>query len=165
MFKICSGILIFLASTMRYTTIHHLRVPPTMSYLQRLGSKLTSIQINFLCHNLNFVVPLSKIETTCKNLARVDLVTIEWLIPSFSIPKSVHTLGIRVKDHKIPTFFLSIRNVLSSFPSVKTFCFTNQRNIRAFRVHSQAFSSNLAGIFILGVNVMDHEGRLLVVDV
>jgi hypothetical protein len=158
-----------------FPSIHHaiyeIASPPCSSnnvFLQRLGSKLTSIQIIILSHDLELT--FSRIETTCKNLTRVDLVTFKWLMPSFSIPKSVHTLGIRVKGHQIPrrslqeAFFLSIRNVLSSFPSVKTFCFTDQQNIRALRVHSQALSSNLAGIHILGVNVVDHEGRLLVVE-
>jgi hypothetical protein len=160
-----------------FPSIHHaiyeITSPPHSSndvFLQRQGSKLTSIEIIILSNDLDFA--FSKIVTTCKNLARVDLVIFEWLMPSFSIPKSVHTLGIRVRGRgfQIPkrsmleAFFLSIRNVLSSFPSVKTICFTDQQNIRALRVHSQALSSNLVGIHNLGVDVMDHEGRLLVVE-
>ena len=143
-------------------------------FLRKIGSKLTSIQINVLTTDLVFYEPISRIVDTCENLARLDLVTFEWLIPPlfnllFSIPKSVHTLGIKVIDHQIPRrslveqLFLNIGNVLSRFPSVKTFCFMDQRNVRALRAHSQILSSQLAGILMLGVNVLDHEGRPFVV--
>ena len=136
-------------------------------FLRKVGSKLTSIQIIISRNDVLYFMPLSRIVATCKNLTRVDLVTFGWLIPlSFSIPESVHTLGIRVNNRQIPkhsleAFFSSICNVLSRFPSVNTFYFMDQRNVRALRAHSQALSSNLAGILILGINVMDHEGRPL----
>ena len=41
------------------------------------------------------------------------------------------------------SIFLNIRNILSHFPSVKTFCFTDQWNVRALRAHPQNFGSNL----------------------
>ena len=47
-----------------------------------------------------------------------------------------------------------LSGVVSRFPSVKSFCFTDLRT-RALHAN-QAFSSNLAGIPILGVNVVDH---------
>ena len=161
-----------------FPSIHHAiyEVAPTFptapkceDFLRKIGTKLTSIQINMLTHHLVLYEPLSRIVATSENLARVDLVYFEWSIPTwFSIPKSVHTLGIRVINHQITkrslkAFFLNIHNVLSRFPSVKTFCFTDQRNIRALRAHPRALSSYLAGILILGINVMDHEGRPLVV--
>jgi hypothetical protein len=138
-------------------------------FLRNLGSKLTSIQINMLRLGHTSFEPLSRIADTCENLARVDLVNYEWLIPPlFCIPKSVHTLGIRVIGHQISKrslerFFLHIYNVLCRYSSVKTFCFTDQRNVRALRAHPQALRSNLAAILTLGVDVMDYEGRPLVV--
>ena len=160
-------------------SIHHAvyditSTPPGFShedFLRKISSKLTSIQINILKPNSSFVIfrTLSSIEATCKNLARVDFVTYDWLMPSFfSVPKTVHTLGIRVNAHQISrrsveAFLLSIHHALSRFASVKTFYFTDQRNVRALRTHPQALGSNLASIFNLGVNVMDHEGHPLVV--
>ena len=138
-------------------------------FLQKIGSKLTSIQINVMRHNFVIYNPLPKIVSICKNLARVDFVTSQWFITSLvSIPKSVHTLGFRVNVYQIPkrkleAFFLNIRNVLSRFPSVKKFCFTDQRNVRALRAHPEALGSNLAAILTLGVDVVDQEGRPLVV--
>ena len=138
--------------------------------LLKIGSKLTSIQINILRHDLDFAAnrALSRIATTCKNLARLDLVIGKWMVPFFSIPESVHTMAIRIVAHQIPrrslkTFFDMIHNILFSSPSVKTLCFKDRRNVRALRAHSQALRSNLAAILILGVNVMDHESRPLVV--
>ena len=159
-------------------SIHHAicEVIPTVpssshdDFLGKIGSKLTSIQINILSNNLmHYYEPFPRIVATCQNLARVDLVTFEWLIPPlFSIPNSVHTLGIRVNAHQIrrrslEAFFLVVRNVLPRIPSVKTLCFTDQRNVRALRAHPRALSSSLTGILILGIDVMDHGGRPLVV--
>ena len=139
-------------------------------FLRKIGSKLTSIQIIVMPHNFVFNDPLSKIVATCKNLARVDIITFEWLMtPLVFIPKSVHTLGIRItapdqiQKRSLEAFFLNIRNILSRFPSVKTFCFADQRNVRALRAHPQTLGSNIAAILILGVNVVDHEGRTMVV--
>ena len=137
-------------------------------FLRKILPKLTSIQINFLSLDWVFHEPMSSIVGACKNLTRVDFITFTWLIPFLSIPKSVQTLGIRVIAHQIPrrsleAFFSNIRDLLSCSSSVKTLCFTDQRNVRALRAHPQALRSNLAGILILGVNVMDHGGCPLVV--
>ena len=153
-------------------------VPSTGSlsheFLPGIASKLTSIQINIPRNNSPVFEPLLRILAICKNLTRVDLVTSGWFIVQSlfqsSVVETVHTLGIRVNHdaHQIDrfslrAFFGGIILVLCHFPSVKTFCFTDRRNIQALRVHSQAFSSNLADLLILGVDVMDHEGRPLVV--
>ena len=142
-------------------------------FLRKIGSKLTSIQINIMTTDLEIYEPISRIVDTCESLTRVDIVTSEWLISPlfnslFSIPKSVHTLGIKVISYQVRKrslveLFLNIGNVLSRFPSVKTFCFTDRRNVRALRAHPQTLSSQLAGILMLGVNVLDHEGRPFVV--
>ena len=144
---------------------------PHDRFLQKIGSQLTSIQINILRHKLDFVIydGLPWIGAICKNLARMDFLTFEWLMPlSISVPKTVHTLGIRVNAHQtsrrsMETFLLSIHCALLRFASVKTFCFTDQRNVQVLRAHPQALGSRLASIFKLGVNMTDHEGRPLVV--
>ena len=150
---------------------------PHHDFLSKIGPKLTSIQINCLklfstehLMDFGFYTILSRMVVTCPNLTRLDLVTYEWKMSPFFyfyFPKTVHTLGIRVNVHQVPRrsleiFFGSIYSFLSHFPSVKTVCFTDQRNVRVLRAHSRALRSNLAQIRGHGVNVMDDEGRLLV---
>ena len=144
---------------------------PHDHFLQKIGSKLTSIQIDVLRYNSNDVayISITRISSFCKNLARMDFVTLGWRMAGFlSLPATVHTLGVRINAHQISrrcleTFFSDIHYDLFRSPSVKTFCFTDERNVRALRAHSQALSSNLAAILVLGVIVMDHRGRPLVV--
>jgi hypothetical protein len=150
---------------------------PHDDFLSKIGPKLTSIQLNCLISfstehlmDFGFYTILSRMVLTCPNLTRLDLVTYEWKMSSFFnfyFPKTVHTLGIRVNVYQIPgrslaIFFGTIYTFLCHFPSVKTVCFTDERNVRVLRAHSRALRSNVAQILRLGVNVMDDEGRLLV---
>jgi len=150
-------------------------VAPRYDFLPKIGPKLTSIQINCLKsrsadNNISFRFnsAFRRIVVNCTKLARMDIVTCEWRISTaVSFPKTVHTLGIRVTAYQIPkrsvdAFFKDIHSLSSWFPSLKTICFMDKGNIRALRAHPQALSSGLARITILGVNVVDHEGRPLV---
>lgn len=169
-----------------FPNIHHAiyDITTTPSYfvhddfLPKIGPKLTSIQINCLKNfyaiddiHVAFFRALIKIEATCTNLVRVDLLTHEWNLPLGLFPycpKTVHTLGIRVHVHQIPkrslrSLFTSLRNLLM-ITSLKTICFMDQDNVRALRSHPQALSSQariLNEYGECGFNIVDHEGRSL----
>ena len=141
-------------------------------FLPKIGPKLTSIQINCLKSGVAIAVSFynvfSRIMVTCTNLARVDIVTHDWLMPpSFFFPRTVHTLGISINvrqmsKRSVEALFGYIHDFLFLLPSMKTICFMDGGNVRALHAHPQTLRSCLARIIILDVNVMDHEGRPLV---
>ena len=152
----------------RHATCHISRGVSTSFdvFLRNMGSRLTSIQFNISTYDYD-AEALSRIVAFCTNLTRVDLVFFQWLMPLFTIPKSVHTLGIRINGRQIPrrsmeTFFVCLHFLLSLSSSVKRFCFTDQRDVRTLRAHSRVLKLYLPRIHKLDVNVLDHEGRLLV---
>ena len=66
-----------------------------------------------------------------------------------------------VVRRRLEIFFSFLHKVLSDSPTVRTFCFTDQRDVRTLRAHSRVLKLYLPRIHKLDVNVLDHEGRPL----
>ena len=69
------------------------------AFFRKMGSKFTSIQINTSTYDYD-AESLSRIVAFCTNLTRVDWVFFQWLTSFFTVPKSVHTLGIRINGRR-----------------------------------------------------------------